>query len=855
MSVRLCPRRRVWRPPLYALLLIALCTSNVRSDEIQWRPLPTLPDAEGFAGGFAGVVRGKLLFAGGANFPEAPPWEGGTKFWYDDVYLLEEPGGAWQKVGALPGPRAYGVSITTPAGLLCVGGSDKTRHYADCFLLTYDQQRLHTEPMPSLPLPCANLSGTLLGSTVYVAGGTETPASTAALHKMWSLDLTKLEAGWREEPAWPGPARMLAVAAVQDGSFFLVSGAELAADNNGKPVRNYLRDAYRYAPGVGWNRIADLPRAAVAAPSPAPAVGQTHFCILGGDDGKLVDFEPKVEHPGFPDDVLAYHTITDTWTALGEIPRAVVTAPTAFWEGTGHVTVSGETRPAKRTPEVWSFKVLETREAFSPINYLVIAVYLAAMLGIGGWFAARQKSTADYFKAGGRIPWWAAGISIYATMLSSITFLSIPAKAYATDWKYLWQNIPILLLAPVIIYVYLPFFRQLDITTAYEYLERRFHPVLRFYGSTAFILFQIGRQAIVLFLPSLALATITDMSTHTCVLILGTLCVAYTALGGIEAVIWTDVIQTFVLLGAAILCLVLIIAGSDGGLAGFFEVANANEKFHMFEWKLDWKRTTDAFWVILGGNLFITLVPYTSDQTVVQRYLTTKDEKKAAQAIWTNALLAIPSTVFFFAIGTALWVYYRQHPDRLPPTVSTEGIFPSFIVHALPVGVAGLVIAGIFAAAQSTVSSSLNSVATAVVTDFYRRFRPAATDRRSLFIARVTTLLTGIMTTAAALFLASSDVRSLWDAYNTLVGLAGSGLAGLFLLGILTTRASAPGAVAGALASALGLYWVQTSTEVHFLLYAAIGIVTCVLVGYLVSFLLPHDRDLRGLTIYTRTRN
>jgi SSS family transporter len=343
------------------------------------------------------------------------------------------------------------------------------------------------------------------------------------------------------------------------------------------------------------------------------------------------------------------------------------------------------------------------------------------------------------------------------------------------------------------------------------------------------------------------------MNIESCIVILGILCVAYTALGGIEAVIWTDVIQTFVLLGAAILCLALIIVDGDGGLVGFFQTAKANGKFHMFEWSWDWKTTTNAFWVILGGNIFITLVPYTSDQTVVQRYLTTKDEKKAAQAIWTNALLAIPSTMFFFAIGTALWVYYHQHPSRLQLAIDTEGIFPSFIVHALPAGVAGIVIAGVFAAAQSTVSSSLNSVATAVVTDFYGRLRPNAGDHEALQVARLTTLITGVSTTGAALFLASADVRSLWDVYNTLVGLAGSGLAGLFLLGILSTRAHGPGAMTGAVASAAMLYWVQTETRVHFLLYAAIGILTCVSVGYVASLVLPSSpKDLRGLTVYTR---
>jgi SSS family transporter len=475
------------------------------------------------------------------------------------------------------------------------------------------------------------------------------------------------------------------------------------------------------------------------------------------------------------------------------------------------------------------------------------------MVGIGAWFARRQKTTSDYFKGGGRVPWWAAGLSIYATMLSSITFMSIPAKAYATDWTYVWANLPILLLAPLIVHVYLPFFRELDVTSAYEYLERRFNLAVRLYGSAAFVLFQVGRQAIVLLLPSLALDTITDLNVYQCILLMGLLCVIYTAMGGIEAVIWTDVVQSLVLLGAAMLSLGIIILGCQGGPAGFWAAATSADKFHLANWTLDPRLAANAFWVILGGNLFIALVPYTSDQTVVQRYLTTKDQKKAARAIWTNALLAIPSTLFFFSIGTALWVYYRQHPGELQPALATDAVFPMFIVQTIPAGLAGVVIAGIFAAAQSTVSSSLNSVSTAVVTDFYRRFRPQATDAAALRLARGLTVAVGVVATGGALLLASADVRSLWDTYNALVGLTGSGLAALFLLGITTRRASGWGVLCGAIASAAVLWWVQKHTPLHFLLYAAIGIASCAILGYLASLLLPdRNKDLTGLTLHTR---
>ena len=441
---------------------------------------------------------------------------------------------------------------------------------------------------------------------------------------------------------------------------------------------------------------------------------------------------------------------------------------------------------------------LHRRVPFGWLNYATLVAYLLGMLAIGWVCAARNKTTDDYFKAGGRIPWWAAGLSIYATMLSSLTFMAIPAKAYATDWMFVWANVPILLLAPIIIRYYLPFFRQLNVTSAYEYLEKRFNLGARLYASAAFILFQIGRQAIVLLLPSLALATVCDLDVSTCVVLMGALCVAYTVMGGMEAVVWTDVVQTVVLLGAALVSL-LIIVFQTAGDTDWSAVVDRG-KLHMIDWSLDPTTAAPGMWIILIGSMFATLIPYTSDQAVVQRYLTTQDESKAARAIWTNALLAIPSTVLFFAIGTALYVFYRANPHELDAAQATDAIFPTFIVASLPAGVAGLVIAGIFAAAQSTVSGSLNSVVTAIMTDFYQRFGGTADERRSVRIARWLTAGMGAFATATAPALAALNLTSLWDAYINLVGLAGSGLAGLFALGIFTRRAVGVGAMIGAVA-------------------------------------------------------
>lgn len=834
-------------PHAIAMSLILASAPGGEPGPIAWSPLPAIPDKEGFAGSFAGASGGALMVAGGANFPDARPWEGGTKTWYDRVFVLESRGGTWREAGRLPRPSGYGASITHDDAIICAGGGDAARQHDAVFRMRWRDGALQIEPMRPLPRPCANLCGAVLADTLYVAGGIGSPDATSALRTFWALDLSDSGAAWRELEPWPGPARMLAVAGAQDGAFFLFGGTDLRAGNDGRPERIWLRDAYRYRPGAGWSRIADLPRPSVAAPSPAPAVGQSHLLILGGDDGAQLA-TPPAQHRGFPRDVLAYHTITDTWTKMGDVPFSLVTTPAVPW-GPSIVVPGGEARPGVRSPEAWSAEVVGRKPSFGWLNYAALFAYLGGMVLIGWACTRRNRDTTDYFKAGGRIPWWAAGISIYATMLSSLTFMAIPAKAYATDWTFFWANVPILILAPVVIRLYLPFFRRLDVTSAYEYLERRFGLGARLYGSAAFILFQIGRQAIVLLLPSLALATVSDLDVRLCIILMGVLCVAYTVMGGMEAVVWTDVAQTFVLLGAAAISLVIIVAGAGGPVAAW-EAASAAGKFHQFNWTLDPSTGAHAFWAILIGNIFINLVPYTSDQAVVQRYLTTRDEARSAQAIWANALLCVPSTALFFAIGTALYVFYRAHPAELDPSQATDTIFPAFIVANLPAGIAGFAIAGIFAAAQSTVSGSLNSVVTAMMTDFYRRFRSGISEPSALRTARWLTAGVGAFATVAALALAEWNLRSLWDTYNSLVGLAGSGLAALFALGIFTRRASGPGAIAGIIASAAALYWVQRHSDIHFFLYASIGFLTCFGVGWLTSLALPgRSRPLSGLVL------
>lgn len=334
------------------LMTAKLLASNVALD---WRQLPPLPDPIGFAGPYAGVSGGALIVAGGANFPDKMPWEGGRKVWHDAAFILDRTNGAWRGEFKLPRPLGYGVSVTTPEGVLCIGGSDERQHVRDVFLLTWRRGQLNYRELPPLPAPLANSCGALLGQTVYVAGGTDSPDATNALRNFWSLDLRERSAQWQQLEPWPGPARMLSVAAALGDSFYVVGGTDLATDANGRPVRTYLRDAYRFTLGAGWRRVADMPNPVVAAPTPAPVVSPTQFLVIGGDDGSLANFEPRSQHPGFPKRVLGYDTESDAWSVMGEAPASRATLPTVNWQGM-FVIPSGEAKPGVRSPEVWAVR-------------------------------------------------------------------------------------------------------------------------------------------------------------------------------------------------------------------------------------------------------------------------------------------------------------------------------------------------------------------------------------------------------------------------------------------------------------------------------------------------------------------
>ncbi|MBZ8177587.1 sodium/solute symporter [Corynebacterium poyangense] len=479
-------------------------------------------------------------------------------------------------------------------------------------------------------------------------------------------------------------------------------------------------------------------------------------------------------------------------------------------------------------------------QGFGTFNWIVVIVYLLAMLGVGLWFAQRAgRSQDDYFKAGGRIPAWAAGFSIYATTLSAITFMSTPEKAFLTDWAYAAGNLAIFAIVPILIGYYVPFFRKLDVTTAYEYLEERFGPSLRIIGSLLFVFYHLGRIAIVIYLPTLALTSVTDINPMLVAAAVGILCVIYTFLGGMEGVIWSDVIQGIILLGGAATIVVWAMAITPDGFSTAISHAAAEGKFFSAQ-NLSMSNLAAAMPIIFIGSALNSLHQYTASQDVVQRYQTTPSVEATKRSLIVNGILALITIPLFYGMGTALYNYYNAH-GGLPEGVNTSAVVPYFIVTTLPAGMAGLLVGAIFAAAQSTISSSLNSISACVVVDLRNRFMPHRGEASVMF-SRVVIIVAGAFSVAAALYLVATDKSDLWDLFLAMTGLFGVPLAGVFALGIFTTRATTPGVTAGLILGAFAA-WEAGQLKAGPFLVSIAAFVVAIVGGYLCSLLLRGHHD------------
>jgi SSS family solute:Na+ symporter len=474
------------------------------------------------------------------------------------------------------------------------------------------------------------------------------------------------------------------------------------------------------------------------------------------------------------------------------------------------------------------------------IDLIVLVAYLFGVVGLGIWLAKRSKTTEGFMAAGGALPGWAVGLSIFGTFVSSISFLANPGKAFDANWNPFVFGLSLPLAAWVATRYFVPFFRKSGTVSAYTHLEERFGTWARVYAVVCYLLTQMGRVGTILYLVALALAPLTGWNVFTIIIVTGVLVTAYTLIGGIEAVIWTDVVQSIVLTLGIFLCLGVIFSGMPEGAGQVFSIASESDKFSLGSFGLSLNEPT--FWVILIFGLFINLQNFGIDQSYVQRYATANSEQEAKKSVWLGALLYLPISALLFLVGTGLFAFYAAQPELLPESISKgDKVFPHFIATELPTGITGILIAAVLAAAMSSVDSSLNGSATLTWCDLVRRFSGnEPSEATGMKVLHGATIAFGIIGTSAAL--AMTRVQSALDAWWKLSSIFSGGILGLFLLGLIVKKAKNAVAATAVAIGVLVIFWMSAPwlpenlrPALHGNLTIVVGTLTIFLVGLTVS--------------------
>ena len=420
-----------------------------------------------------------------------------------------------------------------------------------------------------------------------------------------------------------------------------------------------------------------------------------------------------------------------------------------------------------------------------PLDYFIILASLLVSLGVGVWFSKAQGTTSKYFSAEGKVPAWAVGMSIFATLISSITFLAYPGDGFAGNWVRLVQGLMVPVVVALGIWFIVPMYRKVIGLSAYEYFEKRFGYFARLYSSLGFILAHFSKMGSVFFLLSLAVASMMGIDTVTVIIVLGIAVIALTLLGGMQAVIWLDVIQGFLLIIGGLVTLVVIGIKLDGGLMTVFSVAAVESKMSLGS--LDWDFVELTFWVMAINGVFYAIQKYGTDQTIVQRYLAAKSDKEAVRASITGVALVVPVWTMFIFIGTALYAFYQGHAS-LPEGIQSDAVFPHFILTELPIGLVGLIIAALMAAAISSLDSDLNCLAAVGVDDFYKKLKPDSTDAQRVRVGKWLVVISGIGAIAVALIYVAVGNKGVLATVFALYAIFSGGIAGMFIIGLFVPR-------------------------------------------------------------------
>lgn len=497
------------------------------------------------------------------------------------------------------------------------------------------------------------------------------------------------------------------------------------------------------------------------------------------------------------------------------------------------------------------------QQGFTWIDTAVLVIYLLGVLLAGLYYSKKEMQGKEFFKGDGTIPWFVTCVSIFATLLSPISFLAIPGNSYHGSWIFWWAQLGMLFAIPLTIRYFLPIYSKLEIDTAYHYLQKRFQSGnLRILGALMFIVYQLGRMSIIMYLPSMALAEVTGIDVNLLIVVMGVIAIIYSYSGGLKAVLYTDFIQGSVLIVGIALSLLVMISSIHGGWGTVWDTLTTGHKFMLENevWFSSDIVSSSVFIIFLGGGLG-TFASYISSQDIVQRFTTTTDMKQLNKMTLGNGVVSIFAATVFFLVGTALFVFYQQNPDLLT-TDRRDLVLASYITYELPTGLTGILLAALFAAAQSTLSTGINSIATSWVLDIQSVLTPNLPLKTQTRIARFISLGIGILSIVVAIVMAGSDIRSAYQWFNSFIGLALGALAGMFVLGAFCPKVNAKGALMGFIvATAVVLYLKYFVPSVSFWSYTLITITISLIVGNLVSRITEPNYEAPAGTTVQSTRS
>ncbi len=677
--------------------------------------------------------------------------------------------------------------------------------------------------LPPLPMALSDAGVGEFNGELYVIGGVNQDTGKLSA-ELWSIPLED-EPGrtWKRHPDLPYPVKSPLIQSFYN-EIVIIGGVNEKGE--------LLNTVYSYSPipregheKAGYIKHEDCPEKISGEIAPVVRTGQSHLLTAVGKQ------------------LLLFHNLTSRWLPCGMLDCEV---PGAFF------------RPGDNERE-WILdngkiarKVFfdNSNELLPFWDYLVIGLYFVVVALVGMFFAKRQKNANDFALGGQRIKWWAAGISMMASGVSAISFMAIPAMIASTSLVFTAGIIFMLPGMLVAAYVTYPLFRRLNITSTFEYLENRYGLILRLAGSFLAISFQIfARMSVVILLPAIAVSAMTGISVGVCVLLIGGVTTLYSSAGGFEAVIWTDVVQGILIIVGFIAVGVIAYFNVPGGIDGIMEAGRAGDKFVLFMTGFDF--SLPVVWISIIG-MVLGWMTFASDQTIAQRISCTplKDVRKLS---YIYTILGVLVALMSGAIGVMLFAYFRSSPEMLDPVMVNDNMVPIFILKRVPVGITGIIIATLFAASMSTISTSVNTAAVLFGEDFIKRFCKKLTSKQELYFMQGMSLFSGLFGTAMAYYLISAKTPAIQQLNVELGALFGGGFAGVFALGMFTRRTHELGAIIGIIAGAvvpllLKFYLVGV---LHWSVWGIVSTLSCMVIGYLASLIIPwKHRDLRGLTIF-----